>query len=135
MCKDVAFYTSGIENNVSMLYRVAPNTEIVAPVDGQVTGVRSSAAPHEYAKSITLSTQPFLVQIYFVGDPKVSDNATVARGDVLGVITGTFPVTGVPDSRLNGASMVINLIGFDSRMVDASSADVWAGGAPSCYTP
>ena len=135
MCKDVGFYASGIENNVSMLYRGSLNTEIVAPVDGQVAAVRSAAAPHEYAKSITLNTDPFLVQIYFVGEPKVSDNATVARGDVLGVITGAFPTTGVPDSRLNGASMVVNLIGYDSRMVDASSADVWAGGAPSCYTP
>jgi hypothetical protein len=135
MCQNVEFYTSGVVNDVSMLYRLPPNTEIVAPVDGQVISVRSSPAPHEYVKSIAIGIDPFLIYIYFVGEPKVSENATVARGDVLGVITGTFPTESEPDSKLNGAAMVVHLLGYDSKMVDASSADVWAGGAPSCYTP
>jgi len=135
MCQNVEFYTSGVVNNISMLYKLAPNTEIVAPVDGTVTGVRSSPAPHEYTKSIALDAKQFLIQIYFVGEPKVSANATVARGDVLGVITGTFPTDSLPDSNLNGASMVINILGLDSRMLDASDPDLWAGEVPSCYAP
>jgi len=135
MCKNVEFYTSGVQNNISMLYKLAPNTEVVAPADGQVTGVRSSPAPHEYTKSITLDAKQFLIQIYFVGEPRVSANATVARGDVLGVITGTFPTDSLPDSKLNGASMVINILGLDSRMLDASDPELWAGGVPGCYAP
>jgi hypothetical protein len=135
MCQNVQFYTSGVVNNVSMLYRLPPNTEIVAPVDGQVTGVGSSPAPHEYTKSIALDAKQFLIQIYFVGEPKVSANATGARGDVLGVITGTFPTDSLPDSKLYGASMVINIVGLDSRMLDASDPELWAGGVPSCYAP
>lgn len=135
MCQNVQFYTSGVVNNVSMLYRLPPNTEIVAPVDGQVTGVGSSPAPHEYTKSIALDAKQFVIQIYFVGEPKVSANATVARGDVLGVITGTFPTDRLPDSKLNGASMVINILGLDSRMIDASDPQLWAGEVPSCYAP
>jgi hypothetical protein len=135
MCQNVEFYTSGVLNDVSMLYRLPPNTEILAPVDGPVISVRSSPAPHDYVKSIALGIKPFLIYIYFVGEPKVSDNATVARGDVLGVITGTFPTDSEPDSKLNGAAMVMHLLGYDSKMVDASSPDVWAEGVPSCYAP
>lgn len=135
MCQNVEFYTSGVVNNVSMLYKLAPNTEVVAPADGQVTGVTSSPAPHEYTKSITLDARQFLIQIYFVGEPRVSANATVARGDVLGVITGTFPTDSLPDSKLNGASMVINIMGLDPRMIDARDPELWAGGVPSCYAP
>jgi hypothetical protein len=135
VCQNVEFYTSGVVNNVSMLYKLAPNTEVVALADGQVTGVRSSPAPHEYTKSITLDAKQFLIQIYFVGEPRVSANATVARGDVLGVITGTFPTDSLPDSKLNGASMIINIMGLDPRMLDASDPELWAGGVPSCYAP
>jgi len=135
MCQNVEFYTSGVINNVSMLYRLPPNTEIVAPIDGTVVSVQSSPAPHEYSKSIAVGIEPFLIYIHFVGEPRVSENATVARGDVLGVITGTFPTTSYPDSKLNGASMFIDLLGYDSAMEDASDPALWAGEVPSCYAP
>jgi hypothetical protein len=135
MCQNVEFYTSGVVNDVSMLYKLPPNTEIVAPVGGSVISVRSSPAPHDYVKSIAIGIDPFLIYIYFVGEPQVSENTTVARGDVLGVITGTFPTDSYPDSKLNGAAMVIHLLGYDSKMVDASSPAVWAEGVPSCYAP
>jgi len=135
MCKNVEFYTSGVVNDVSMLYRLPPNTEIVAPAGGPVISVRSSPAPHEYVKEIAIGIDPFLIYIYFVGEIKVAQDAVVARGDVIGVITGTFPTDSEPDSRLNGASMFINLLGYDSKMADASSPTVWAEGVPSCHAP
>ena len=89
----------------------------------------------DIVRVILKRTEPLWSYIYFVGEIKVAQDAVVARGDVLGVITGTFPTDSEPDSRLNGASMFINLLGYDSKMVDASSPTVWAEGVPSCHAP
>jgi len=135
MCQNIGFYTSGVQNDVSILYKLPPGTEIVAPFDAPVISVRSSPAPHEYTKSIALGAKPFLIYLYFIGDPKVEANTSVARGDVLAVSTGTFPTDSPPDSKLLGASLLINLLGYDSIMLDASSSDLWIGGVASCYAP
>jgi len=135
MCQNVGFYTSGAINDNSLLYKVPAGTEIVSPINGTIVSVRSMPAPHDYTKSIAIGGMPFLIYVYFVGDPKVEANATVYRGDVIGVSTGTFPTDNPADSKLLGASLLVNLLGLDSRMLDASSADLWVGGVPTCYAP
>ena len=135
MCQNVGFYTSGAINDVSLLYKVPAGTEIVSPINGSVVSVRAMPAPHEYTKSIAIGGMPFLIYVYFVGDIKVEANAALTRGDVIGVSTGTFPTDSPPDSKLNGASVLINLLGYDSKMLDANSSGLWVGGVPSCYVP
>ena len=135
MCQNVGFYTSGVVNDISILFRLPPGAEIVSPVDGTVVSIRSMPAPHDYAKSISIGGMPFLIYVYFVGDIKVQPDALLTRGQVIGVSTGTFPTDSPPDSKLNGASVLINLLGYDSNMLDANSSDLWVGGAPSCYAP
>jgi hypothetical protein len=135
MCQNVGFYTSGVINDLSILFKLPPGAEIVSPVDGTVVSIRSMPAPHEYAKSISIGGMPFLIYVYFVGDIKVQPDAILTRGQVIGVSTGTFPTDSPPDSKLNGASVLINLLGYDSKMLDASSSELWVGGAPSCYVP
>ena len=135
MCQNVGFYTSGVINDLSILYKLPPGTEIVSPMDGTVAEVRSAPAPHEYTKSVAITAMPFVINVYFIGDIKVAANAPLVRGDVIGVSTGTFPTDSPPDSKLNGASVLINLLGYDSKMVDASSSDAWLGGVPSCLAP
>jgi hypothetical protein len=135
MCQNVGFYTSGVTNDNSILFKLPPGTEIVSPVDGTVVSIKSMPAPHEDSKSISIGGMPFLIYVYFVGDIKVEANALLTRGDVVGVSTGTFPTDSPPDSKLNGASVLINLLGKDSKMLDASSSDLWVGGVPSCYVP
>jgi len=135
MCQNVGFYTSGVINGPSILFKLPPGTEIVSPTNGSVLSVSSAPAPHEYTKSVAITGMPFIIYVYFIGDVKVAANAPLVRGDVIGVSTGTFPTDSPPDSKLNGASVLINLLGYDSRMIDASSSDVWAGGVPTCYAP
>ena len=135
MCQNVGFYTSGAINDLSLLYKVPAGTEIVSPINGSVVSVRTMPAPHEYTKSIAIGGMPFLIYVYFVGDIKVEANAPLTRGQVVGVSTGTFPTDSPPDSKLNGASVLINFLGYDSKMLDASSSDLWVGGVPSCYVP
>jgi hypothetical protein len=135
MCQNVGFYTSGAINDLSLLYKVPAGTEIVSPINGSVVSVRTMPAPHEYTKSIAIGGMPFLIYFYFVGDIKVEANALLTRGQVVGVSTGTFPTDSPPDSKLNGASVLINLLGYDSKMLDASSSDLWVGGVLSCYVP
>jgi hypothetical protein len=31
--------------------------------------------------------------------------------------------------------VLVNLLRYDSRMVDATSADIWVDGVPTCYAP
>jgi hypothetical protein len=135
MCQNVGFYTSGVINDNSILFKLPPGTEIVSPVDGTVVSTRSMPAPHEYTKSIAIGGMPFLIYVNFVGDIKVEANGLLTRGQVIGVSTGTFPTDSPPDSKLNGASVLINLLGYDSKMLDANSSDLWAGGVPSCCVP
>jgi len=135
MCQNIGFYTSGVINDRSILYKLPPNTELVSPINGTVVSVRSAPAPHEYTKSVAITGLPFLTYVYFIGDIKVAADAPVVRGDVIGVSTGAFPTDTLPDSKLNGASVLINLLRSDSRMVDAADAEVWAGSVPSCFAP
>jgi hypothetical protein len=135
VCQNVGFYTTGAENNISMLFKVPAGTEIVSPINGTIISVRSMPAPHEYTKSVAIGGMPFLIYLYFVGDIKVEANAMVGRGDVVGVSTGTFPTDSPPDSKLLGASVLVNLLGYNSRMLDATSTDLWVGGVPTCYAP
>lgn len=135
MCENIGFYTSGVINAPSILFKLPANTEIVSPINGVVESTRSAPAPHEYTKSLVITGMPFMIYVYFVGDFKVADNTQVKRGDVIAVSSGAFPTDNPTDLKMNGASVVMNLIGYDSRMVDATSQDVWAGLSPSCYTP
>lgn len=135
MCQNVGFYTSGVMNDASILYKLPAGTEIVSPINGTVVSVRSSPAPHEYTKSVAIGGMPFLIYVYFVGDIKVEAAASLTRGDVIGVSTGTFPTDSPPDSKLNGASVLINLLKYDSVMVNASDSELWVGGVPTCYAP
>ena len=135
-CQNVGFYTSGVINDNSILFKLPPGTEIVAPVDGAVVRLGSMPAPYEYVKSISIGGMPtFQIVVYFVGDIKVQPDAQLTTGQVIGVSTGTFPTDSPPYSRLNGASVLVNLLGFDSKMLDASSPDLWEDGVPSCYVP
>jgi hypothetical protein len=135
MCRNVGFYTSGVVNDLSILFKLPAGTEIVSPVNGTVVSVRSMPAPHEYTKSIAIGGMPFLIYVYFVGDAQVAENAILSRGDVIGVSAGAFPMDSPPDSNLLGASLLVNLLGYDSRMLDATSADIWVDGVPTCYAP
>ena len=135
VCKNIGFYTTGAINDRSILFKVPSGTEIVSPINGNIVSVRAMPAPHEYTKSIAIGGMPLLIYLYFVGDTKVEANATVSRGDVIGVTTGDFPTDNPTDSKMLGASILVNLLGLDSRMLDAASGDIWAGGAPSCYAP
>jgi hypothetical protein len=135
MCQNVGFYTSGVINDNSILFKLPPGTEIVSPVSGTVVRLGSMPAPHEYVKSISIGGMPFLINVYFVGDIKVEPDALLTGGQVIGVSTGAFPTDSPPYSKLNGASVLINLVGADSKMLDASGSDLWVGGAPSCYAP
>ena len=136
MCQNVGFYTSGVTNDNSILFKLPPGTEIVSPIDGTVLNIKPMPAPLDYAKSISIGGMPFLIYVYFVGDIKVQPDAVVlTRGQVIGVSTGTFSTDSPPDSKLNGASVLINLVGPDSKMLDASSSDLWVGGVPSCQVP
>ncbi len=135
ICANVGFYTSGVINDNSILFKVPSGTELVAPVNGTIVSVRSMPAPHDYTKSVAISGMPFLIYVYFVGDIKVEADANVSRGDVIGVSTGNFPTDTQPDSKLMGASVLVNFLGFDSKMLDATSADLWVGNTPTCYSP
>jgi murein DD-endopeptidase MepM/ murein hydrolase activator NlpD len=148
MCKYVELLRpasgNSLENSTYLLIEAPPNTPVLAPADGAIMGVfESNVITQGRLIYLDANTHQYKMYITLNGDVLVSLGDTVVQGQELGVTSGlpAYPLDSTLGEdlyslarELEGVSIILGIQRYYANgLLDASSPDLWAGSALSCF--